>query len=285
MLTRPLGVLTATARAFAAGDRTVRTALTAPGEVGELAAAFDDAAEQVQVSEHARRQISADVAHELRTPLAALQAGLEELRDGLAPPDAAALARLHDQSLRLGRVVSDLALLSAADAAQLTLRPEPVDLTAVVREAGDAYEPRMRAAGLTLRRDLDDGTTVWGDAERLHQVVGNLLQNCTRHCRPCDTVTLSLAPGPGGVGARLTVRDTGPGISAEDLPNVFVRFWRAGDGGGSGLGLPLARSIVEAHQGTIHVASDGRTGTSVTVDLPTDRAAAAVTARRGRPTP
>jgi two-component system sensor histidine kinase BaeS len=193
MLTRPLGVLTATAQAFAAGDRTVRTALSAPGEVGELAAAFDDAAEQVQVSEQARRQLSADVAHELRTPLAALQAGLEELRDGLAPADTDTLARLHDQSLRLGRVVADLALLSAADAAPLTLRPGPVELSAVAREAGDAYDAKMRAAGLTLLRELDTRLTVWGDAVRLHQVVGNLLQNCTRHCRPGDT---SPCPSP-----------------------------------------------------------------------------------------
>jgi two-component system sensor histidine kinase BaeS len=285
MLTRPLGVLTATARAFASGDRTARTDLTAPGEVGELAAAFDDAAEQVQVSEQVRRQLSADVAHELRTPLAALQAGLEELRDGLAPADAATLARLHDQSLRLGRVVADLALLSAADAAQLTLRPAPVDLSTIAREAGDAYEPRLRAAGLTLLRDLDDRTTVWGDAERLHQVVGNLLQNCARHCRSGDTVTLTVARMPGGGTVRLTVRDTGPGISAAALPKVFARFWRAGDGSGTGLGLPIARSIVEAHHGTIHVESDGRSGTCVTVDLPADRAVAAAVAGQSRPAP
>jgi two-component system sensor histidine kinase BaeS len=283
MLTRPLGVLTATARAFAAGNRTVRTSLNAPGEVGELAAAFDDAAEQVQVSEQSRRQLSADVAHELRTPLAALQAGLEELRDGLAPADTGTLARLHDQSLRLGRVVADLALLSAADAAPLTLRPGPVDLSAVMREAADAYDAKMRAAGLTLVRDLDDRMMVWGDAERLHQVVGNLLQNCTRHCRPGDTVTLAVAPLPGRAAVRLIVSDTGPGISPADLPNVLVRFWRTGDGGGSGLGLPIARSIVEAHRGAIQIESDGRTGTSVTVDLPADQNAAAAAVRHGRP--
>jgi two-component system sensor histidine kinase BaeS len=268
MLTRPLAALTATARAFAAGDRRARTGVSAPGELGELAAAFDHAADQVQLSEQARRQMSADVAHELRTPLAGLQAGLEELRDGLVPADAAALARLHDQSLRLGRVVADLAELAGADAVRLTLRPDPVDLTTVAGKASDAQEAALRAAGLTLVRDLDQASPVRGDADRLHQVVENLLQNCVRHCRPGDTVTLTVRRAPVGGLVRMTVADTGPGIAPADLPHVFTRFWRSGQGGGSGLGLPIVRAIVEAHDGTVEVDSDGHSGTRVTVQLP-----------------
>jgi two-component system sensor histidine kinase BaeS len=268
MLTRPLAALIGTARAFAAGDRSARTGLSAPGELGELAAAFDDAATQIQLSEQARRQMSADVAHELRTPLAALQAGLEELRDGLAPADTATLARLHDQTLRLGRVVSDLAELSSADATRLTLHAEPVDLTAVAARAADEHEPQVRAAGLTLTRDLDGSQLVDGDPGRLHQVVANLLQNCVRHCRPGDTVRLTVQPGTGHCGVRLTVGDTGPGIPPQDLPQVFTRFWRSGASAGSGLGMPIVRSIVEAHGGSVRVDSDGRTGTTVTVELP-----------------
>jgi two-component system sensor histidine kinase BaeS len=268
MLTRPLAALTATARAFAVGDRHTRTGVSAPGELGELAAAFDQAAAQVQLSEQARRQMSADVAHELRTPLAALQAGLEELRDGLVLADAAALARLHDQSLRLGRVVADLAELAGADAARLTLQPAPLDLAAVAGEAADAQEAALRAAGITLIRDLDQVAPTNGDAGRLHQVIGNLLQNCVRHCRSGDTVTLSVLPGSAGGSALLTVADTGPGIDPHDLPRVFTRFWRSGAGGGSGLGMPIARAIVEAHGGTVQVDSDGKSGTLVTVALP-----------------
>jgi two-component system sensor histidine kinase BaeS len=274
MLTRPLAVLTTTARSFAAGDRSARTNLDAGGELGELAAAFDAAAAQIEHSERARRQLSADVAHELRTPLAALQAGLEELRDGLVPADAATLARLHDQTLRLGRVVTDLAELSAADAARLTLRRVAVDLADVAAAAAAEHEAPLRTAGLALSRDLEP-VTVDGDALRLHQVVGNLLQNCARHCRLGDTVTLTVraVPGPpGGRGgqARLTVSDTGPGIPPQDLPNVFTRFWRGdGGGGGSGLGMAIVRSLVEAHGGSVAVDSDGRTGTTVTVLLPT----------------
>ena len=266
-LTRPLAVVTETARAFAAGDRDARTHLSTGGELGALATAFDDAATHVQVSEQARRQMSADVAHELRTPLAALQAGLEELRDGLALADPATLARLHDQSLRLGRVVSDLADLSAADAARLTLRPEPVDLADIARAATDDHEAQLRAAGLTVVRALDDAVPVYADPGRLHQVIGNLLQNCARHCRDGDTVTLTAHRCPDGI-ARLTVADTGPGIPPADLPHVFTRFWRSGSGSGSGLGMPIVKSLVEAHGGTATVTSDGHHGTQVTVELP-----------------
>jgi two-component system sensor histidine kinase BaeS len=270
-LIRPLARVTEAARAFAAGDRDARAGLPVGGgttdEVATLAATFDEAAERVQLSEQARRRMAADVAHELRTPLAALQAGLEELRDGLAPADTAALARLHDQSLRLGRVVTDLAGLSAADAARLTLRPEPTDLARIARAATQAHEPRLRAAGLTLVTHLDRPVPLDGDPGRLDQVVANLLQNCARHCRPGDVVTLSALTTPDGR-ALLTVTDTGPGIAEADLPHVFDRFWRSGTGGGSGLGMPIVRSIAEAHGGTVAVASDGRTGTTVTVDLP-----------------
>jgi signal transduction histidine kinase len=266
-LTRPLAVVTGTARAFAAGDRDARTHLSAGGELGALATAFDDAATQVQISEQARRQMSADVAHELRTPLAALQAGLEELRDGLSPPDPTTLARLHDQSLRLGRVVSDLADLSAADAARLTLRPEPVDLAEIARAAATDHEAQLRAAGITVHRELDDAVPLQADPGRLHQVIGNLLQNCTRHCRDGDAVTLTARRTPDGT-ARLTVADTGPGIPPADLPQVFTRFWHAGSGSGSGLGMPIVRSLVEAHGGVVTVDSDGHHGTQVTIDLP-----------------
>lgn len=270
-LTRPLARVTDAARAFAGGDRGARTGVSvdggAPDELATLAATFDDAAERVQLSERARRRMAADVAHELRTPLAALQAGLEELRDGLAPADTAALARLHDQSLRLGRVVTDLADLSAADAARLTLRPEPADLAAIARAAVEAHEPRLRSAGLTVHSRLDGRVPVHGDPGRLDQVVANLLQNCARHCREGDTVTLAAVTTPDGR-ALLTVADTGPGIAEADLPHVFERFWRSGTGGGSGLGMPIVRAIAEAHGGRVSITSDGRSGTTATVDFP-----------------
>ncbi len=270
-LTRPVVALTAAARAFGGGDRNARAGVRGVGELAELAAAFDDAATTVQRSEHVRRQMAADVAHELRTPLAALQAGLEELRDGLAPADPPALARLHDQSLRLARVVSDLAELSAAEAAPLGMHLEPVDLADVAEAEIRARDPQLRAAGLTTRCHLDRGVVVSGDPHRLHQVIGNLLENCTRYCRPGDDVTVSVTTGSGGSPVRLTVADTGPGIPRTDLPHVFTRFWRARASqtpAGSGLGLAVVQSLVHAHAGRVTVDSDGVHGTIVVVELP-----------------
>ncbi len=271
-ITLPLHRLSLTARAFAAGDRSARAAaddVRAPGELGELARAFDATAAQVERSEQARRRMAADLAHELRTPLAVLQAGLEELRDGLVAPDRAALAALHHQSLRVGRVVGDLAELSAAETAALSLQRSPIDLGELVDDAVAAARPTLVAAGLTLRTALSPGVRVTGDVDRLHQVVGNLLVNTARHCRGGDQVSVSVAADPDW--ACLVVADTGPGIAAADLPQVFDRLWRGradADPGGSGIGLAVVRELVQAHGGTVVATSDGATGTTVTVRLP-----------------
>ena len=151
-ITRPLVRLTEVTRSFAAGNRDARSEpadAAAPGELGELARAFDTTAADVARSERTRQQMAADVAHELRTPLAALQAGLEELRDGLVEPDQERLDALHAQSVRLGRVVNDLAALSAAETAALSLHREPLDVGALVEDAVSAARAAMEGAGLT----------------------------------------------------------------------------------------------------------------------------------------
>lgn len=268
-LTRPLVALTRATTAFGAGDLSARPAERGVGELGELADAFDRAAHEVTEQQRLRRQQAADVAHELRTPLSALQAGLEELRDGLVEPDPPTLTRLHDQTLRLSRTVAELSALSAADAAATSLRREPADLAAVTREVVDARLPQLRTAGLEVAADLAPGVAVALDADRWHQVVGNLLDNCARHCRPGDRVRVAVSQ-EGGT-ARLVVADTGPGIGVEDLPHVLERFHRGRDRhavAGSGVGLAVVARLVAAHGGTVDVASDGVTGTTVTVTLP-----------------
>jgi two-component system sensor histidine kinase BaeS len=271
-ISRPLARLTATARTFAAGDRSARSEphdVEAPGELGELVRAFDATADQVERSELARRRMAADLAHELRTPLAALQAGLDELRDGLVEPDRARLEALHGQSLRVGRVVDDLAELSAAETASLTLRREPVDLGRIVEEAVAAARPTTDAARLVLVVHVGEHLVVEGDADRLHQVIGNLLVNTARHCRSGDTVTVSTSRE--GLLARVVVADTGPGIPQDDLPYVFDRLWRGradSDAAGSGIGLAVVRELVTAHGGSVTVASDATHGTTFTVTLP-----------------
>jgi two-component system sensor histidine kinase BaeS len=268
-LTRPLVALAGTARRFAAGERGVRAAVTGPGELGEVARAFNGLADQVVRAEQVRRALAADVAHELRTPLAALQAGLEELRDGLATADRQRFAALHDQALRLGRVVEDLADLSAAESAALSLHPTDTDLAGIARAALAAQLPQLDAAGLRVEPDVDRAVPVRADPDRLHQAIGNLLANAARYCRPGDRVTVRAYPR--GHTAVLDVADTGPGIPAQDLPHVFDRLWRGRNAGavsGSGIGLAVVRELVVAQGGTVSAASPAGGGTTLTICLP-----------------
>jgi len=269
LITRPIKAMTAATREFAAGDRQARVGVHGPGELGELASAFDSMADTVARSERDRRNLTADVAHELRTPLAALQAGLEELRDGLVEPTPQGLAGLHDQSLRLGRVVSDLAELAAVEASGVSVQRTEVDLTQVARDELAARDSQLRAAGLAVGSRLDGPLLVRADSDRLHQAVGNLLANAARYCRPGDEVAVVVRTEDGH--AVLDVVDSGPGIAADELPFIFDRLWRGRDAqqvAGSGIGLAVAREIVLAHGGTIEASSPERLGTTITIRLP-----------------
>jgi two-component system sensor histidine kinase BaeS len=271
-LTDPLVRLARAAGRFAAGDRTARSRVRAPGELGAVARAFDAMADEVVRADTVRRRLAADVAHELRTPLAGLQAGLEELRDGLASPGPARLASLHDQALRLGRVVDDLSELAAAESAALSLRLGEADLAELVRSAVAAQEPTLRAAGLAVGTDLGGPVPVRVDADRIHQAVVNLLANAARYCRPGDRVSVrvSAVDDTGTV----EVADTGPGIAPDDLPHVFQRLWRGTGSGavtGSGIGLAVVRELVTAHGGTVAVDSAPGSGARFTIRLPLAR--------------
>jgi two-component system, OmpR family, sensor histidine kinase BaeS len=271
-LTRPLVELTETTRAFASHDRSARASTDAAGELGELARTFNTMADEVTRSDEARRHLSADVAHELRTPLTALQAGLEELRYGHIPADPATLAALHDQSVRLGRIVNDLSELSQAEAHALRLFPERLDLAEITREGLATWERRIRAAGQELEVHLQPGVWVNVDPNRIFQVIGNVVANAVRHCRAGDTIVVSVrGSGESGV---LEVRDTGPGIPAEALPHIFDRFYRANgasQGPGSGIGLAVVRALTLAHGGQVDLISEEGVGTTVTVQFPLAR--------------
>lgn len=271
-LTRPLTALTRTARRFAAGERSARSGVRAPGELGELARAFDTMADDVVRAESTRRHVAADVAHEIRTPLAGLQAGLEELRDGLVEPAPERLGALHDQALRLGRVVDDLAQLSAAESAALSLHPVPLDLARVVASAAAGQEAELRAAGLRVVRETAGTIPVRGDPDRLHQAIVNLLANAARYCRSGDEV--SIWAGVAGERAVVRIRDTGPGIAAGDLPHIFDRLWRGPASesvAGSGIGLAVVRELVVAHGGTVTAESTPGGGATFTIQLPLAR--------------
>ncbi|PWI14441.1 sensor histidine kinase [Streptomyces sp. Act143] len=269
-LTAPVVRVAVTARALAAGDRSARARIDAPGELGDLARAFDAMADDVGHAEQARHRLAADVAHELRTPLTSLQAGLEELRDGYTEPAPDRLASLHDQALRLGRIVDDLGKLAEAESARLSLHLAEVDLTALTEAAVAAREAELRTAGLTVRTVLGPAPLlVRADADWLHQALGNLLSNTARHCRAGDTVTVTTSATP--TEALVEVADTGPGIPADELPHVFDRLWRgarARAGGGSGIGLAVVKELVTAHGGTVTAVCGPGGGTRMTLRLP-----------------
>ncbi len=270
-IARPLLRISSAARRFADGDRTARTDpkdARAGWELGELARAFDATADNVVRSETARRHIAADVAHELRTPLTVLQAGLEEVRDGLVPADPDHIAVLHAQAVRLGRIVEDLASLAAAETAALSLHLDTVDLAEVASTAMRDVEPLLSATGIHTSVAVESAS-VHGDADRLHQAATNLLTNCARYCRPGDVVELRVSKDDGL--ARLSVQDSGPGIPEADIPHVFDRLWRGthtGDGQGSGIGLAVVRELVRAHNGKVDARRNAEGGMTFTISLP-----------------
>jgi signal transduction histidine kinase len=266
--TAPICELTAAADDLAAGRRERRAAVGSRDEIGRLAASFNAMADQVEKQDELHRVFAADVAHELRTPLAIIRSQLEAIQDGVHEPTPQAIDSLHEEALRLGRLIADLELLAAAEAAVFTLERSLLSLTAVVREAVDAYAGRFSAAGLDLETVLDE-VRFDGDAVRLRQILGNLLDNTLKYVPSGAAVRVVLRGGPDRI--RLTVADTGPGIPAEELPRIFERFYRgaAARTGGSGIGLAVVAGLVSAHGGRITAASTPGEGTALDIDLPT----------------
>ncbi len=266
-VSRPLVALAGAAAAFGAGRRGVRVGLAdQPGELGVLAGAFDRMAESVEREEELRRRLVREVAHEVRTPLAILRGTTEGLVDGVLAPDEDTLRSLHEEVLRLSGLVGDLETLAAADAAALRLERRPVDLAEVVTSAV------ALARGAALDAEIDLGTDlapapVEGDAERLRQVVVNLLSNALRHTPPGGRIDVRTRVE--GERAVLEVADTGPGIAPEDLPHVFERFYRGrGAEGGSGIGLAVVAELVAAHGGDVEAGNRPEGGARLTVRLP-----------------
>jgi len=259
-LTAPIRQLTAAAHAIAAGDLSQRVVVRSGDELGELAGAFNAMAANLAASEGQRRQMVADVAHELRTPLSVMQANLEAMQDGILPTDAEQLASLHEETLLLGRLVADLRLLSLAETGQLKLELAENDLGELVSRAAERLRPAAEAKGVDLTIEFTpDSPRVRVDVDRFTQMIGNLVDNALRYTPQAGRIELTVGwSGEAGQGRRpiVGVTDTGSGIAPEDLPHVFDRFYRgdksrARASGGSGLGLAIVRQLAEAHQGRV----------------------------------
>lgn len=277
-ISRPLVDLTAATQAVAAGDLSVRVPIRHYGEIRELAVAFNTMTEKLAQEDELRRNLTADVAHELRTPLSVVRGKLEGVLDGVYPASTEHLAPILDEIKLLTRLVEDLHLLSLAEAGQLPLEKRAIDIIALLRDAQVNFAPQAADRDVTLTLDLPaDGSDtfaiqVMADWRRIAQVLGNLLTNALRHTPPGGRVTLSAAVS-GGM-AQVKVTDTGAGILPEDLPYIFERFWRGeksrsrAGGGGAGLGLAIAKHLIHAHGGEIGVESARGKGTTFWFTLP-----------------
>jgi signal transduction histidine kinase len=271
-IVRPVESLTSAARQMEKGDLMVRVKVTSNDEIGQLAHAFNAMADGLARQEQLRRNMVSDVAHELRTPLTNIRGYLEAAKDGLVQPDGALVDNLHEEAILLSRLVSDLQELALAEAGQLRLECRPVQLSDVVRTTVEVLSQRAEARHVSLDvRVPDDLPLVQADPHRVTQVLRNLLNNALDFTPQGGHVTVTTWPD--GEWVNVQVRDTGPGIAAEHLPNVFERFYRADASraratGGAGLGLAIVKQLVEAHGGRVWVESTLGAGAAFCFTLP-----------------
>ena len=268
----PVRSLTSAARRLGHGDFSQRVQVKDRSELGELADTFNSMAADLQRTEQLRLNMVADAAHELRTPLSNVKGYLEAIRDGLKEPDAGTIQSLDEEVTLLSRLVDDLQELSLAEAGELTLRCRPEDITGIIERAVAARHPRAKAKAISLSADLpDELPRVNVDPDRISQVLRNLLENAVAHTARGGAVSVSAEQQ--GDWVAVSVTDNGEGIPAEDLPNVFERFYRVDKSrtratGGSGLGLTIARRLVEVHGGRIEAFSEPGAGSRFTFTIP-----------------
>ncbi len=270
-LTRPLVELRQAAGRIAAGElhQQVRPG---PGEIGELARAFNAMAAQLEADARLRREFLAAVAHELRTPLSILQAHLESFLDGVTEPTPERVAALHTQCVLLNRLITDLRDLSLAEAGQLQLQRTPVDLRDLCASCVESLQPWLEERGVQVRLEGAPSVVAEVDPDRMRQVIQNLLHNAVRFTPQGGTVRVRADRTSDGR-VRIEVEDEGPGIPPEDLPYVFEPFYRADRSrsrqtGGSGLGLTVVRRLVGAHGGTVRAENRDPKGARFVVELP-----------------
>jgi two-component system OmpR family sensor kinase/two-component system sensor histidine kinase BaeS len=293
-LAAPLSRLSAAARQIARGQLGERVPIAGAAEIADTARAFNEMADGLQQAERLRQHMIADIAHELRTPLTVIQGNLRAILDDVYPLEKAEIATIYDETVMLSRLVGDLRELAQAEAGQLALAIQPVETAPLVRSAIAPFEAAAAEQRVTLVADLPDPLPlVLADSDRVRQVLQNLVANALRYTPADGTITLSASLETNDQGrrtnddgnvapffvlgrssfVRFTVGDTGQGIAVTDLSHVFERFWRADrararDQGGAGLGLAIAKQLIEAHGGQIGVASRIGVGSQFWFRLP-----------------
>ena len=273
-VTLPMRRLSRAAQGIAAGDLSQRV-LTSDDEVGQVARSFNAMAESLQRMEHQRQNMVADIAHELRTPLSVIQGNVEAMLDGVLPASPEELESIHQETVLLNRLIGDLRTLSLAEAGQLALDKQPLDLGELVTRVAEKYRLRAEEQSVTLSVQVTPNLPqVSADAGRIEQALVNLTENALRYGASDAGGRVTLGAHAVANGVETWVSDTGPGIAPEDLPHVYERFWRSGKSrnrqtSGSGIGLALVKQLVEAHDGRVSVESAPGQGATFRIVLPT----------------
>ncbi len=255
----------------AEGDYSARVEERGPREVRSLARGFNSMASRLQVNDQQRRAMLADVSHELRTPLTIIQGNIEAILDGVYPADETRLKSILEETQILSRLVEDLRTLSLAESGSLQLKHETTDIAALIRETVSAFQSQADASDVKMELSLiNKPLSPEIDPERIRQVLTNLISNALHYSPRESSIKINLTESDLSAGRRvmISVEDSGPGIASEDLPHVFDRFYKSRDSRGMGLGLSIAKYIVEAHGGEIKAESAQSQGTKIWFSLP-----------------
>ncbi len=263
---RPVRELAEAAGVLAGGDYSVRVTAEGSATIRPMAQSFNDMAARLEGADEARRRLLADLGHELRTPLAVVQGEIEAMIDGVHAPDMEHLELLLEEVAVMERLLEDLRTLSLAESGALSLHMEPTDIGDLVRDVLDAHRRTLAGAGIAVDVSVGEVGEVVVDPVRIREVVANLVVNAIR-AMP-DGGTLTAVAAADAAALRIEIADTGIGIATDDLEHVFDRFRKGSTSSGSGLGLTISRDLVEAHGGSIAIASTVGSGTTVTVELP-----------------
>jgi signal transduction histidine kinase len=268
----PLDELFRASERVANGDYSVRVQEKGPPEVHSLMKSFNSMAERLQVSDQQRRNMLADISHELRTPITVIQGNVEGMLDGVYPADEARLKSIIEETQILSRLVDDLRTLALAESGALRLKREPTSVAELIRDAVSGFETPMKEKGVrivTLSDAVEDANI---DPQRVREVLNNLLSNALRYTPRGGEILVRLTEtGSDVLGARnvtISVEDSGPGIDPAILPHVFDRFYKSSDSGGMGLGLSIAKYLVEAHNGKIWAESEVGKGATISFTIP-----------------
>jgi signal transduction histidine kinase len=268
-MSMPLDDLLDASNKVAEGDYSVRVDAKGPPEIYSLMRGFNSMAEHLQANDQQRRNMLADVSHELRTPLTVIQGNVEGILDGVYLADETRLKSILEETQVLSRLIEDLRTLALAESGALQLKREPTDLNELIRDTVAGFESQAKEKEIRLEVSLIDIEEINIDPQRVREVLTNLISNALRYTPIQGEVNVSLAESASGAerGVMISIQDSGAGIESADLPHIFERFYKSSDSGGMGLGLSIAKYLVEAHGGKIWAESEVGTGSKISFTL------------------